>query len=262
MLIVVLFSSCLPVKGNSSFSSNRDEFPRPYSTVIEAEIKEHPWYGTRHTGWCGTGMDAGIRKFTEILSKAPIRDIVPFFNHRAQYVRMAAHNVIEGKKKLYSRDIKTAFKKGSLRIQLELLRYVEPDAEKIKIFDLLDEIIKNPKLKVFITDLNYIREDGRSGSCRLPFDSVVDYPIDIVGFYIRLLEDHYVADRATAINALGKFGSEAERAVPSLVRMLEIDDVEMPNSGWVGPVSNSQHVLIVQALGDIGLKDKKAIESL
>jgi len=253
-----------PIKHNIGKKVHQKEkFPQPYASRIEAEIEKEPWYGTRHTGWCGTGMDAGRRKFTEILQKAHVKKVIPFLNHRAQYVREAAHIVIEKRRKLYQNQIKTAYEDGSSRIKLELLRYVEPNAPDRKKYELLNQIIHNPELRIYRTDLSYFKDtEAYKGRCVLNQHKPENYPIDIIGFYVRLLEDHFYLDRAFALEGIANFGPHAKRAIPALIKILEIDDVTGIDSDWRNYSPHTQKTLAAIALGNIGVKDQRAIELL
>jgi HEAT repeat protein len=253
-----------PIKHNIGKEVHQKEkFPQPYASRIESEIEKVPWYGTRHTGWCGTGMDAGQRKFAEILTEASTEDVIKFLEHQAVYVRGGAHEVIITRKDEDLDKIAYAFENGSSRIKLELFRYIEPDAPDDRKFELIDEIIHNPELRVFKSDLRYLQTSAtRKHRGYFNQNSPENYPIDIIGFYVRLLEDHFNLDRSYAFSAITRFGPKAQKAIPALLKMLEIDDVEYLDASWQMDIAHSQKTLVAIALGSIGSADPEVITKL
>ena len=253
-----------PVNHNvGKVSLLEDKFPSPYSEEIEKAIEENPWYGTRHPGFCGTGADAGFKCFREILKDAPFEKLIPFLKHRAEYVREAAKDILKEKQDLWKGKIRTAFDHGDSRIKLELLDYVEPFASGEKRLGLLDEIIRNPKLHVYLKDFALL-DNTRffKSEYRCEATKPDDYLFDIVGFYTRLLEDHYEEDRCYAIVELAHFGSGSQRTVPALLELLKKDDVQIAHSYGITGNAHTQRSHIAYALGKIGLNDKKVIHEL
>ena len=240
-----------------------EKFPSPYSDEIYKAIEENPWYGTRHYGDCATGSEAGFLKFRDILKDAPFEGIIPFLNHKAEYVRAAALDIIKEKRELWKSEIQTAYENGDSRIKLELLDYVDLDASIEKRFGLLDEIIQNPKLRVYRTDLEQLKKtDVFKNLIHTYGIKTENFPFDIVGFYARLLEDHFVLDRGIALRQLANFGPDAERAVPALVALMKLDDTKNTKVNGIVYPGHSENALAAIALGKIGLKNDDVISIL
>jgi hypothetical protein len=199
-----------PIRHNIGKDKPEKEMPSPYIEEIEKLIEETPWWGTRHTGDCGTGASIGQDAFQEILKDAPISDLIPFLEHRALYVRGAVHDVLKDRADAEMDTLEKEFEYASARIKLELLRYVKPDAAYDCKIKLLNEIIHNPRMSVFRNDIRYLNGYmGRDYTYHYLNETPADSPIDIIGFHVRVMESHFVSDRFHAITKLSSYKENA-----------------------------------------------------
>lgn len=251
-----------PIRSNVGKALKQIDFPEPYITEINALIEKTPWYGTRHTGPCGTGADWGQNAFAKILKDAPVDDLILFLDHQSEYVRGAVHDVLDKRANSEMTSLQGYYQTGNSRIKFELARYVNPNVTYEEICGLLDEIIHNPDLGVYMSDLEYLYTKRPKN--RFPAwssERIGDDPIDHVGFCTRLLEDHFINDRAFALANLQRYGDKAVRAVPVLIELLKAPD-ESIFEEINGTEETTQRRLTAKVLGSIGEKADSAIPAL
>lgn len=227
--------------------------------AVEAVILASPEAGTRHLGWCGTPGGMHIYSFVGIFKTARTEDVIPFLEHRGEYVRQAVHTILQERGEKAMPAIRKAYKNGSARIKLELLGYVDPKASDELKIQLLNEIINDKKLKVFTEDAHFLHKLNRLYTSKPLYAD--DFPIDIVKFYLRMMETDFAPDKVQAISALGGLGNIAAPAVPALIEILKGEDNNLWNAGVSMQEYSDEtlHTVVIRALGDIGPASAEAI---
>ncbi len=237
--------------------------------AVELVIRLNPEAGTRHTGWCGTPEMMHIMSFETAFATARTEDVIPFLEHRSMYVRQAVQSTLQKRGDAALPAIKRAQKNGSARIKLELIPYDNSEVMDEKRVEWLNEIIENDKLKVFMTDSAYISKMIHKHVQENPgFDRTeFEYPIDIVEFYLKMMETDFIPDKIYAISCLGQLGEGAAEAVPVLIKILKEEDYTSDSPG--GSISRerfdsgySLHRTVITALGNIGPASSEAIPLL
>ncbi|MFH1514869.1 MAG: hypothetical protein ABIG42_05345, partial [bacterium] len=219
--------------------------------AVEVIIKANPEAGNRHLGWCGTPSGMHIMSFQNVFWLARTEDVIPFLEHRAEYVRHAVHGILHQRGNKANRAIKRAYKNGSARIKLELLPYVNPEATPDEKLKLLSEIIENDKLKIFQTDTRYLTSECRYNK----YKTLDEYPIDIIKFYLKMMETDFIPDKVIAISGLGNLGAVAAPVVPVFIEILKGKDhgLEYGGVSMMGfGDSQTLHSVVITALGNIG----------
>jgi HEAT repeat protein len=230
--------------------------------AVETVIFLTPESGTRHLGWCGVPMMAHIMAFQAIFRTAPTDEVIPFLEHRAMYVREAVRMTLSKRGDSVLPAIERAREKGSARIKLELIPYDNAEVMDEKRVEWLNEIIENRKFKVFQTDGIHISRIRNKYKPK----HVDDYPIDIVKFYLKMMETDFIPDKIYAIECLGRLGEGAAKAVPALIKILKEEADKDPHYPG-GSISRfgeeySLHDVVITALGNIGPPASEAIPLL
>ena len=132
-----------------------------------------------------------------------------------------------------------------------------------QIFELFDQIVQDENQPVFVED--FFSLPNFTGSRIDGEQSRVEYPFDIITYFMRLLnESENVNVRAFAARMLGGFGDLAVDAVPDLIEILEGDDASVASS-WIRAdymYSLSLRCAAAIALGDIGPAAASAVPAL
>jgi HEAT repeat protein len=230
--------------------------------AVEAVILANPEAGNRHLGWCGTPGAGYMYSFMMIFKTARTEDVIPFLEHRALYVRQAVHTILRERGIKAMPAIRRAYKNGSARIKIELLSYVDPKASDELKIQLLNELINDKKLKVFTDDSHFLPQSYRS--CMTRPKSADDFPIDIVKFYLRMMETDFAPDKVEAIESLSRLGKLAAPVVPTLIEILKSEDNDLEYGGvymmgFADVEGETFHSVVIRALGDIGPASAEAI---
>ncbi|MCD6217848.1 HEAT repeat domain-containing protein [bacterium] len=214
-----------------------------------------------------------------IFQNTSTKTVIPFLSHRCVDVRLATHSVLNKRREDAMPVIKQAYERGSARIKLELSNYVaEPQPFKDRIcrdnpqasiqdqMELLQQIIENRKLRIFQSDSQYIRRFRDKYRHDHSSDELIDidYPVDIVKFYLKMMNTNIMYEKAYAVGQLGLLGDRSVDAVPALISVLKRKDInrDVPGSSISRNKNYSLHDTVITALGNIGPSATDAIPIL